>query len=59
MNKTKNEYVGKWMIAGLTIGVLVGFIIDKGALGTSLGLAIGAVIGGFKWKQELKKNQDL
>ena len=57
--KTKKDFVGKWMLMGMVFGIAIGAATNKIALGIPIGLAIGAGIGDFKWKQELKKNQGL
>lgn len=56
--KTKKDFVGKWMLMGMVFGIAIGAATGKIALGIPIGLAFGAGIGAIKWKSKLKKEED-
>jgi len=58
MEKEKNNFIGKWMVIGMAIGVGIGAATDNIGIGIPVGLAIGVAIGASKWNAELKKKED-
>jgi galactitol-specific phosphotransferase system IIC component len=49
--KTRNGYLGKWMIIGMAIGVGIGVAMNNTGTGLAVGMGIGLAIGGSKWKR--------
>jgi hypothetical protein len=54
---SKGTYTNQWIVFGMPLGLLLGFLIDNIALGLPMGLTLGLVIGSSIENKAKKENR--